>query len=187
MILLNNDHTKLLHNGEAFFSIAMVGFPGCGKSTIGKQLAKALHYDFCDLDTEFTQRYEISIHQFFKQYGEKMFRKCEYDLLTEMVEQPYKVISCGGGTPCFFNSMDLMLRECFTIYVKMSTKSLHQRLSDSKRIRPLTQNMTSEQLHEYIEKTLPLREQFYQRAHLTYKGEDFHIEELMNCLNNLPD
>ena len=85
----NQEHIKLLHQGEAFFSVALVGFPGSGKTTVGKQLARALQYEFLDMDILFGQRYEVPVNLFMKKYGETMFRKCEYDLLTEIVEKPY--------------------------------------------------------------------------------------------------
>ena len=178
----NQEHIKLLHQGEAFFSVALVGFPGSGKTTVGKQLARALQYEFLDMDILFGQRYEVPVNLFIKKYGETMFRKCEYDLLTEIVEKPYTVISCGGGTPCFFNSMDLLLQNAFTIYIKMAQKSLYQRLLNSKRTRPLVHKEDPEAIMAFIEKTLPAREAYYNRAHLCYKGEDFHLNELLQVL-----
>ena len=179
----NQEHIKLLHQGEAFFSVALVGFPGAGKTTVGKQLARALDYTFLDTDILFGERYELPVNQFIKTYGETIFRKCEYDLLSDIVEQPYTVISCGGGTPCYANAMDLLLQNAFTVYIKMAPKSLQQRLVNSKRIRPLVNKESPEEVAAYIEKTLPIREAYYSRAHLIYKGEDFHIDEL---IQNLP-
>ena len=178
----NQEHIKLLHDGEAFFSVALVGFPGSGKTTVGKQLARALQYEFLDMDVLFGERYEVPVNLFMKKYGETMFRKCEYDLLTEIVEKPYTVISCGGGTPCFFDSMDMLLQNAFTIYIQMSPKSLYQRLLNSKRVRPLVHKENPEELEAYIEKNLPIREAYYNRAHLCYKGEDFKLNELLQVL-----
>lgn len=178
----NQKHIKLLYEREAFFSVSLVGFPASGKTTIGKQLAKALEFEFIDMDILFGERYQMPVHLFIKKYGETVFRKCEYDLITDIIEKPYTVISCGGGTPCFFNTMDLLLQNSFTIYVKMSVKSLQQRLLNSKRIRPLIKKDNPEDVLAYIEATLPDREKYYQRAHLSYKGENFHLNELLHTL-----
>lgn len=163
-------------------TIVLIGFPGSGKSTVGKKLASRLFLPFYDTDVYFSQKYRISIPDFFSQYGENFFRVCEHSVLLELLQKPVCVISAGGGMPCFFNAMDLMRESAVTVYLKMSPKSLFDRLSHSKKERPLLKGKTPEELNTYIEETLREREPFYQRADICVKGEDLDFTSLVESL-----
>ena len=165
--------------------IALVGFAGCGKSHIGKRLAHRLNYDFVDLDDAFEEIYHLSIADFFQKYGEAAFRLCEQKVLNDNLLKDNIVLALGGGTPCFGLNMQQIVERCFTVYVKMSPVSLHHRLQNAKRIRPLTQNLNSEDLMSYIEKTLALRETYYNKEQICGKGENFDLEALVETLNSL--
>ena len=158
--------------------VILVGFPGCGKSSVGKKLAAKLGYGFVDLDEAFEEEYHISIPDFFQKYNETAFRSCERKVLINKLQLDNVVISSGGGTPCFSDNMQLMRDSGVVVYIKMAPASLFDRLSHAKRPRPLVQNKTPEELQQYIDKTLPLREPVYQQAHFTVKGESIDIEAL---------
>lgn len=163
-------------------TIVLVGFPGSGKSTVGKRLALRLSLPFYDTDFFFSQKYHISIPDFFAKYGEKNFRICENAVLKELLQLPPCVISVGGGTPCHFNSMDLMNESAITVYLKLSSKSLFDRLSHSKKERPLVVGKSPDALLEYIEETLPQREVFYNQARICVKGESMDVAALVEML-----
>lgn len=158
--------------------VILVGFPGSGKSSVGKKLAAKLGCDFLDLDDAFEEKYHISIADFFAKYSEKAFRSCEREVLLDKLQLDNVVISSGGGTPCFADNMDTMKQFGIVVYIKMAEASLFDRLSHAKRPRPLVQNLTPEELQEFIATNLPKRETFYQQAHLTVKGESIDIEGL---------
>ena len=158
--------------------VILVGFPGCGKSSVGKKLAAKLGYGFVDLDEAFEEEYHISIPDFFQKYNETAFRSCERKVLINKLQLDNVVISSGGGTPCFSDNMQLMKDSGIVVYIKMAPASLFDRLSHAKRPRPLVQNKPPEELQQYIDNTLPLRESVYQQAHLTVKGESIDIEAL---------
>ena len=160
--------------------IILVGFPGSGKSTIAKKIANRLNYHLVDLDHLFESKFRLTIPEFFKKYGEEVFRKSESILLKEVIQQEKVVISTGGGTPCFLGNMELILENGFSIYIKMAPSSLLDRLVNSKRIRPLVHNKTPEQIKQFIDEKLPIREQFYQQADLIIKGESLDFEQLMS-------
>ena len=162
--------------------IVLIGFSGSGKSTYGKKLARRLGYEFCDLDLSFEGRYHIRISEFFSKYGETAFRVCERSVLEEALEGENRVISTGGGAPCFFDSMDLILRKSLSVYIQLSVKSLHSRLVASKKPRPLLAGRTSAELMDYIEKTLAARSAFYERADLIVKGEGLTAEALQSVV-----
>ncbi|MCQ2286009.1 MAG: shikimate kinase [Bacteroidales bacterium] len=164
-------------------NIVLVGFSGAGKTTIGKKLANRLNYSFIDLDQYFEQKYCFSISHFFQQLGEEYFRKLEHEVLLEVLEKENVVISTGGGTPCFFNSMEIINSKSISIFIEMSPKSLLDRLAHSKKPRPLTSQLSPIELEQYIENKLAERLPFYTQADLTVKGENFNVENLLNDLN----
>jgi shikimate kinase len=165
--------------------IVLVGFPGSGKSTIGKRLAAQMNLNFVDLDQKIEEKYKLLIPDFFAKYGELPFRQCEYELLNEVLTLDNCVISVGGGAPCFYDAMDLIINHSISVYIRLSAKSLHHRLLNSVRPRPLVMGKTSSELMNYIEEQLPLRELFYMRAALCIKGENLDCAALTEQLNNL--
>ena len=158
--------------------IILVGFPGSGKSSVGKKLAAKLGCDFVDLDDAFEEAYHVSIPDFFAKYSEPAFRSCERKVLLDKLHLENVVISSGGGTPCFSDNMQLMKDNGMVVYIKMAPASLFDRLIHAKRPRPLVQNKTPEELRAYVNTTLPLREPIYQQAHITVKGESIDVEGL---------
>ena len=163
----------------------MVGFPGSGKSTVGKRLAARLSLPFYDTDFFFSQKYRISIPDFFSKYGEEFFRICENTVLKELLQFPPCVISVGGGTPCHFNAMELMNASAVTVYLKLSSRSLFERLLHSKKERPLVIGKSPEALIAYIEETLPMREVFYEKAKVCVKGDNIDTDTLIEKLQHL--
>lgn len=165
-------------------NILLIGFPGCGKSTIGKKLAAKFNFQHIDLDDAFEAKYHIGIPAFFSKYGENAFRTCEREVLMETLNLDNVIISSGGGTPCFNDNMDMMKQKALVIYVSMSNKMLFSRLVNAKRIRPLVAKHTPEELQEYIAQTMAIRRPFYEQAHLTINGESPNIEHFIQIILN---
>ena len=86
--------------------IILVGYMGSGKTTVGKALAKNLGLPFYDLDWYIESRMRKTVKQLFDERGEDGFRQVERNMLHEVAEFENIVLSCGGGTPCFFDNMD---------------------------------------------------------------------------------
>ena len=162
--------------------IVLVGFPGAGKSTVGKTLARKMGLRFLDLDKEFEGYYHISISAFLEKFGEVFFRKCENEMLQKLLQEDNIVLSTGGGTPCFHNAMSLINEKAVSVYIRLSEESLFVRLTQSKKKRPLIAQSTSEELKNYIAKTLKIREPFYQQAHIVVKGESVDIGRIVRQL-----
>lgn len=158
--------------------IFLIGFPGCGKSTYGKKLSAKLHLSFIDLDTAFEQKYRISVEDFFAKYGEDAYRLCEHEVLLNAVENDDVLISCGGGTPCFFNHIDLMKGKGVVVYLQMSVASIVNRLTHAKRVRPLVKNLSPAGLEQYVSENMKIRGPIYEQAHLSVKAESPDVEVL---------
>lgn len=145
-------------------SIIIIGYMGAGKTTVGKALAKELGVMFYDLDWYIESRMRKTVKQIFDEIGEEGFRKIERNMLHEVAEFENVVVSCGGGTPCFFDNMDYMNQLGETIYLKASPETLHTHLKMGKGVRPLLLNKTPEEVEIFIREQLKLREPFYNKA-----------------------
>ena len=140
---------------------------GAGKTTVGKQLAKALNLLFYDLDWYIETRMHRKVAQIFAESGEEGFRAIERNMLHEVAEFENVVISCGGGTPCFFDNMDYMNRQGDVIYLKANPEVLYKHLMMGKTERPLIKGKSHEQLLDFINQQLEKREPFYTKAKYT--------------------
>ena len=105
-----------------------------------------------------------TVKQIFDEKGEEGFRKIEHNLLHEVAEFEDVIISCGGGTPCFFDNIDYMNRQGETVYLKCTTDVLYKHLKMGKTVRPLLLNKTPDEVKTFIEAQLKQREPFYAKA-----------------------
>ena len=140
---------------------------GAGKTTVGKALSQALGLPFYDLDWYIEERHRRTIAQIFAEKGEKGFRDIERNILHEVAEFEDVVISCGGGTPCFFDNMEYMNRQAQTVYLKASPDILFRHLKMGKVERPLLKDKTEDEMKQYIRDSLSTREPFYSQARYT--------------------
>ena len=140
---------------------------GAGKTTIGKALSKELGATFYDLDWYIESRMRKTVAQIFAERGEEGFRKMEYNMLHEVAEFENVIISCGGGTPCFFDNMDYLNQQGKTVYLKADPEVLYNYLLMGKVERPLIKGKSPEELIAYIREQLKKREEYYTKAKYT--------------------
>lgn len=147
--------------------IVIIGYMGAGKTTVGRALAAELGIEFYDLDWYIESRMRKTVKQLFDEVGEEGFRKIEHNMLHEVAEFENVVISCGGGTPCFFDNMAYMNQQGDTVYLKASPEILYKHLKMGKSVRPLLLNKTPEEVQVFITEQLANREPYYSRAKYT--------------------
>ena len=164
--------------------IYLIGYMTSGKSTLGKTLANRLQLKFIDIDEVFEAKYQISINDFFLKFGEEKFRELEHQLLLSFTKIEDSVISTGGGTPCYYNNIDIINKNGISIYLKLHHKSIISRLKASKNQRPLVNDLDNETFEDYIEKHLNTRELFYNKAKYIIKSENLTINELMQFVKD---
>ncbi len=140
---------------------------GAGKTTIGKALSKELGATFYDLDWYIESRMRKTVAQIFAERGEEGFRKMEYNMLHEVAEFENVIISCGGGTPCFFDNMEYLNQQGKTVYLKADPEVLYNHLLMGKVERPLIKGKSPEELIAYIREQLKKREEYYTKAKYT--------------------
>ncbi len=146
--------------------IVLTGYMASGKSTTGQLLANKLGLSFIDLDKAIESRTGYTITETIFNKGELYFRKLEREMLEELIKGDNFVMSAGGGTPCYYDNMELINRNSISIYLQNSVKSLYERLESEKATRPLIAHLEGDALKEYIGKHLFERNVFYEKATL---------------------
>ncbi len=151
--------------------VFLIGYMGSGKSTLGRFVSQLTGLRFIDLDTYIEGRYHMTVSQIFAQYGEAGFREREQAMLREVADFEDIIIACGGGTPCFFNNMEIMNAGGTTVFLDTGIDRLHERLMRGRHKRPLIAGMESEQLRKFITESLAKREPFYSKAMIRFKSD----------------
>lgn len=147
--------------------IILIGYMGSGKTTVGKALSKDTGMMFYDLDWYIESRMRKTVSQIFAERGEEGFRQIEYNMLHEVAEFENVIISCGGGTPCFFDNMDYLNQQGDVVYLKATPETLYKHLLMAKVERPLLKDKSPEELIAYITDHLKERAPFYEKARHT--------------------
>lgn len=144
--------------------IILIGYMGAGKTTVGRALAKELGLQFYDLDWYIEARMRKTVPQIFAARGESGFREVERNMLHEVAEFEDVVLSCGGGTPCFFDNIEYLNLQGDTVYLKAMPEVLYSHLKMGKVERPLLKNKTHDEMREFIAQQLSQREPYYLEA-----------------------
>jgi shikimate kinase len=166
-----------------YMKIFLIGFMGSGKTTLGRKLAARMNYEFIDLDHKLEQQVELSIAEYFSLFGEDAFRKLEAEVLRKTAYSDNVIISTGGGLPCYFDNMDWMKANGKVVYLKLTPKTLADRLESVKEDRPLLQDKHGDALIAFIEQKLAEREPFYSQANIIADGLSLTAERLKQVLD----
>lgn len=161
--------------------VVLIGLPGCGKSTLGKVLARKFHLPFIDLDTVIEQEEGMVVPEIFSLKGEKYFRELEASCLRKTLDrQGGMILATGGGAPCFHDNMDLILEKGQSIYLEVPFELLAKRLfAEGVEKRPLLKGIKeTEDLVRLLEEKFAYRIPYYQKADLHIQNTSA-IEELV--------
>lgn len=161
--------------------IYLIGYMGSGKTTIGRRLASRLDYKFLDLDNYIEEENHMSINAIFDRHGEMHFRDLERVALFETFRMSKVVVACGGGTPCFFDNIQQILKNGLSIYIQLPVGALADRLIHAKNTRPLIKN--NPDLKTYISEMLETRQVYYNQAHIIVDGLNTNIENLIQLIH----
>lgn len=149
---------------------------GCGKSTLGRNVAAILRMPFIDLDTFIERRFHRNVREIFAERGEEGFREIERNVLHEVGEFDDTIIACGGGTPCHFDNIDFMNAHGTTVFLVGSEERIFNRLKRGKHKRPLLAGLDDEQLRDYIRQKIDERMPFYCKAQLQFGSDRLDSE-----------
>ena len=159
--------------------LVLLGFMGSGKSTLGRQLAVALNFNFIDLDRFIETEENRKIPEIFEMDGEPVFRRIEFSALKRVLSNPRQVISIGGGAPCYPGSLQFIKDHSLSVYLKVSEQQLFQRLSYSSTARPLLEGKSESELQSYISDLLKIREPIYNQADIIIESDAITAEMIL--------
>lgn len=152
--------------------IFLVGFMGSGKTHWGRQLASQLRIPFFDLDNVIEEKEQKPISKIFAESGEEAFRMKEKAMLEQLIdEHASMVLSCGGGTPCFFNNIERMKKYGVVVWLNTHVEVLLERLMKEKSSRPLIKNIPDEEMKSFIIRKLNERRMYYEQADVVIDKE----------------
>ena len=163
--------------------IFLIGFMGSGKTHWGKLLSSKLQLPFRDLDSLIVEKEQRSVSEIFAAEGEEYFRYKEMEMLEDLVGREENfILSCGGGTPCFFNNIEFMKKSGKVVWLNTSVEVLKERLLKERMSRPLIREVSDEELKRFIIRKLSERKMYYEQADVMVNEESITLEELIRVL-----
>ncbi|MFT5969876.1 MAG: shikimate kinase [Flavobacteriales bacterium] len=162
--------------------IFIIGFMGSGKSTLGKTLSHTLGFEFIDMDEWIANRACKTIPEIFAQDGDAAFRALEQECLHHLMHKENMVVATGGGTPCYFDNMELMLEIGEVVFLNLNEEVLINRLREEQTQRPLIADKSEADLRKTVNQLLQERLPFYKQASITI-NETVSLDELLQKLS----
>lgn len=146
--------------------IALCGYMGSGKTTLGKLLAQELNFQFCDTDDYIENTQNMTIPYIFEKYGEKYFRDLEFEALCYFKDKSNIILSLGGGLP-IADKNKALLNEMFVVYIDSPFEDCYNRIALSNR--PIVKQKSKEQLKEHFDSRIS---HYKKVANLICEGND---------------
>lgn len=160
--------------------ISLLGYMGVGKSHISKMLSNELNFRLFDLDKETSKKAQLSIHEIFKTKGEIYFRKLERETLENILESKESIVlSLGGGTPVYYNNIEIINKNSNSFYLQASVATLYERIKLQKQKRPLVAHIKDDDLQEFIAKHLFERIPYYSKAEYIISTDQKSPEQIV--------
>ncbi len=169
----------------------VVGYMGCGKSSLGRRLAKRLGYAFVDTDKRVEEIEGAEVGDIFLYEGEEHFRNMERKVLEGVIAAGENaVVSTGGGLPIWRDNMATMNAAGVTLYLRRPAEQIARRLTPYGRWkRPKLRGLNDQQLVEFMTRNMSEREPFYAQSKITLEGagldDDALIEQLLSKLRRI--
>ena len=159
--------------------VFLIGYMGCGKTTLGEALARQMSLRFIDLDGFIETRQGMSIVEIFDEMGENRFREMETAALQEVASMTDVIVSCGGGTPCHGDNMALMNASGTTVWLTTSPERITARLllPEQKCKRPKIKTLMPEEVLPLVKMELLARNPHYAQAQLQFDSTDIETAE----------
>jgi shikimate kinase len=143
--------------------LALIGMPGCGKSTVGRHLARQLNLRFVDCDHEIEHAVGMPIRDLFERDGETAFRDLEQATLESLTQQAGILLATGGGAVLRTSNRETLHSSCHVIYLRATPEELFRRLRHDTR-RPL---LKVEDPQQRLRELFTQRDPLYRRtAHI---------------------
>jgi len=179
------------NDGSRAQRIALVGLRGAGKTTLGARVAEARGVPFVELDREIERLSGTSLGAIIELYGQPAYRRYELQALQELLDtQPQFVVATGGSLVSESATYELLLRSCFTVWVRATPEEHMQRVLAQGDLRPVAQSGAgSQQAMDDLRRILDERRELYGRADAiidtTGKSENETVTELLRKIQEL--
>ena len=154
--------------------VFLIGYMGCGKTTLGEVLARQMGLSFIDLDEYIERKQGRSIVEIFDEMGEERFRQLETAALCNVAAMSDVIVACGGGTPCHGDNMALMNQAGITVWLTTSPERITSRLllPEQRAKRPKFANLPDEAFLPIVKRELEARTPYYSKAQLQFDSTD---------------
>ncbi len=154
--------------------VFLIGYMGCGKTTLGQALARCMNLRYIDLDEYIENRQGMTVVEIFDQMGEDSFRRLEAQALHEVAMMTDVIVGCGGGTPCQGDNMALMNKAGTTVWLTTSPERIAARLllPEQQCKRPKINTLPPSEVLPLVRRELQARSPFYSLAQLQFDSTD---------------
>ena len=156
-------------------NICIIGLMGSGKSMIGKDLSKYLNLKFYDTDKEIELKTKKNISSIFEEKGEAYFRTIEEEVCIKLLTKTNCVISLGGGSIISKKIRNAIIKNSFSIYLRVKLNNLQNRLKFSTKRPLLNKNFNKK---EILENLLKDRKKYYEKADLIVNNDSEKFKAL---------
>jgi shikimate kinase len=163
-----------MNNGRRLVNIALIGFMGTGKTSVGRLVADQLRFDFLDTDEMIQTSTGRSITDVFTQDGESAFRALEQKVVEELAARKKTVIATGGGLPVHPQNLNLLKTHALVVCLWSSPERIWERVRYQNH-RPL---LHGENPQAKIRELLAAREPFYKEADVLLNTELRSVREV---------
>ena len=160
--------------------VFLIGYMGCGKTTLGEPLARELGWRFVDLDLYIEEKVGMTAKEVFMTCGEAQFRELEREALREVAAAGGDtIVACGGGTPLQDGNMELMNSVGVTVWLTTSVERITSRLvlPEQRGKRPLLNDLSDSEIMASVAQGLEARTPFYEKAQLQFDSTYLESEE----------
>lgn len=160
--------------------------PSSGKSTLGKQLAKRIDFQFVDTDDLIETQEIATVSDIFQYKGEEYYRFVENKILKGIQPNQKLIVATGGGMPCFHGGMDFIKANGTSIFLNVQPEDLLKRIqkSDSNNRPLINKTISQEELLANIKKRYEARLQYYEQADIQIDGS-IDVEQILWLLDEV--
>jgi shikimate kinase len=162
-------------NTRQHVNLALIGFMGTGKTSVGRLVAEQLHFHYLDTDETIQARTGRSIADIFSKDGEPAFRELEKNLVEELASHKKTVISTGGGLPAHSANLDSLKTHALVVCLWASPEKIWERVKNQSH-RPLLHDSDPQ---KKIRELLAAREPFYRQADVLVNTDIRTVREVV--------
>ncbi|MFZ0828315.1 MAG: shikimate kinase [Verrucomicrobiia bacterium] len=163
-----------MHSDRRVVNIALIGFMGTGKTSVGRLVADQLHFDYLDTDDVITTQSGRTVMEIFSLDGEPAFRKLEQKLVGELASRTKTVIATGGGLPTHTENLASLKTHALVVCLWASPEKIWERVKNQTH-RPLLHDPDPQ---KKIRELLAAREPFYKQADVLLNTELRSVREV---------